>query len=92
MLGSDIYCQKDKRKDRGLRDKILLESCLERSRLRETFPPPRYSEKNLARKLAGKIAVARDFFPPASVSGNFQQKMSRRIRLGAKGSAAQHVT
>jgi hypothetical protein len=44
---------------------------LERQKERKGSP-----RKNLARKLAGKIAVARDFPPPASVSGNFQQKMS----------------
>ena len=60
---------------------------LERQKERKGSP-----RKNLARKLAGKIAVARDFFSPASASGNFQQKNERRIRLGAKGSAAQHAT
>ena len=50
----------------------LGQTCTSRKTKRKGSP-----RNNLARKLAGNIAVARDsFFPPASVSGHFQQKMS----------------
>ena len=54
MLGSDIYCQKDKRKDRGLREETMLESWLEISWLHETFFLPASASGNFQQKMSAE--------------------------------------